>query len=347
MRSFFGWSTQGDRKIGSGMMIRPNALPWMVAVATALNWISSALADVAIEAHEDAVRIEVDGELFTEWRHSDWKAPYLYPVIGPNGVPVTRHFPMKEGIPGEQNDHPHHRSIRFSHRNVNGMSFWAPDSKQNGHEAEIVLDEIVSTKSGETGELVLRNRWVGDGATVLTETTTLRFFPLPDREMLMDYDIRLVAGEKDVTFHDEKDGGLAVRVAGSMKVEDRETKEGKGVIVDSEGRTNDEAWGKASPWCDYSGPDETGKVVGVAILDHPENLRFPTHWHARTYGLMTANRFGKGFFESSTGAKKGDGDYTIPAGEELVLRHRLYFHHGGAEEAQVAEKWAEYAADKP
>ena len=43
------------------------------------------------------------------------------------------------------------------------------------------------------------------------------------------------------------------------------------------------------------------------------------------------------------GAKKGDGDYTIKAGETLKLKHRLYFHHGDPEAAKVAEKFADYA----
>jgi hypothetical protein len=81
----------------------------------------------------------------------------------------------------------------------------------------------------------------------------------------------------------------------------------------------------------------------VAIFDHPDNFRYPTHWHARTYGLLTANRFGTGFFDAKDGAKKGDGDHTIKAGETLSLRHRFYFHHGDPESAKVDEKYADYA----
>lgn len=301
--------------------------------------------EVTFEKLEDRIRVEVDGELFTEWQHKAWKAPYLYPVIGPNGVGVTRNYPMKTGIEGEQEDHPHHRSIRFSHRNVNGMSFWAPDSKQGGHEASIELEKVETMEAGNPGTLVLRNRWMGDGKLVLTEVVTLRFHPLEKREMLMDFDIAMTAGAEDVTFHDEKDGGVSIRVAGSMKVEDRKTKEGKGTIVNSNGQKNSEAWGKKAEWCDYYGPDSTGKTVGVAIFDHPGNLRYPTNWHARTYGLLTANRFGKGFFEAKDGAKRGDGDYTIKAGESLTLRHRFFFHHGDPDSAGVQKQFANYAAE--
>lgn len=302
-------------------------------------------AEVTITEGEESIRIEIDGELFTEWQYKAWSVPYLYPVIGPNGENITRHYPMKKGVPGEQEDHPHHRSIRFSHRKVNGLSFWSPDTMRDGHTAKIDLVEVEKIESGKTGTLVLRNSWLGDGKSILSEIVTLRFIPLEDRQVLMDYDMSLTALDEDVLFEDEKDGGLSIRVAGSMKVADRKTKQGKGTIQNSNGEINDEAWGKRAEWCDYFGPGPSGKTVGVAIFDHPSNLRYPTTWHARSYGLLAANRFGTGFFEAYKGAKKGDGDYTIKAGETLTLRHRFYIHHGNPETAGVAERYAEYIAE--
>ena len=308
-------------------------------------WSISVQAEVAITENEGRITVTVDGQLFTEWWHGDWLAPYLYPVVGPSGQSVTRHYPMKDEAPDEDRDHPHHRSIRFSHRNVNGFSFWAPDSKAGGSRARIVLDEVEKIQSGETGELVLRNRWMGDDKLVLTETVRLSFIPLEKRQMLMDFDVSLEAnGDSDVEFVDEKDGGLMVRVAGTMKVADRKTKVGEGTILTSRGDKNQEAWGKRAEWADYYGPDPSGKVAGVAIFDHPSNLRYPTHWHARTYGLITANRFGAGFFEAKNGATKGDGSYTIRRGDTLKLRHRLYIHLGDSESADVAGQYQKYLA---
>jgi len=98
--------------------------------------------------------------------------------------------------------------------------------------------------------------------------------------------------------------------------------------------------------------------VGIAMFDHPSNLRFPTHWHARTYGLLTANRFGTDHFNPKFAKAKGvscrphgteclacnsrSGDYTIPAGKSLTLRHRFYFHHGDPKSAGVAAQYGEY-----
>ena len=66
-------------------------------------------AEVKISPLKDRVRVEIEGRLFTEWRFKDWMAPYFYPVIGPNGESITRHYPMKAGVKGESQDHAHHR----------------------------------------------------------------------------------------------------------------------------------------------------------------------------------------------------------------------------------------------
>lgn len=319
-----------------------NSLPFTSLACLSLCALSAtALAQVEITEHDDCVRVEIAGELFTEWRHSDWKAPYLYPVIGPNGENMTRHYPMREDIEGEERDHPHHRAIRFSHRKVNGFSFWAPESPSAGGDVEVRFEEVERIENGEeSGEVVIRSAWYGDGELVLTERTRLRFIPLEDRQVLMDYDVELTAAAEDVLFEDEKDGGLSIRVPETMRVELPGRVKGPGTILNSRGDRDGDAWGKAAEWVDYFGPDPSGEISGIAMFDHPENLRYPTHWHARTYGLVTANRFGKGFFEERSGAQRGD--YTIAAGDTLKLRHRLYFHHGDTESAKVAEHFQQY-----
>ena len=80
------------------------------------------------------------------------------------------------------------------------------------------------------------------------------------------------------------------------------------------------------------------KTVGVAYFDHPKNFRHPTYWHARDYGLRTANPFGLSYFEG----KGYNGDYTLPAGESLRFRYRVYIHKGDVVEGKVSEKYHNY-----
>ncbi len=320
-------------------------------------------AEVSVAELPDRIEVKIDGQIFTEWRHQEWSGPFLYPVIGPNGENVTRHFPMKPGVPGEEQDHPHHRSIRFSHSDVNGFNFWwSPGKEKASHTAEVKLEKIEKVTSGKTGEVVLWNHWLGDGKLVLREKVRLAFTPLEHHQVLMDYDVELKAVDGPVVFGDKRDGGLLVRVAGTMKVEDEKGNPGVGNIFNSRGDKNADAWGKRAEWADYSGPDASGKTVGIAMFDHPTNLRFPTHWHARTYGLMTANRFGADHFKGNYGDHKTvicapskgancpacashSGDYTIPAGQSITLRHRFFLHQGDAVAGHVAEQYAAYTAD--
>jgi hypothetical protein len=120
--------------------------------------------------------------------------------------------------------------------------------------------------------------------------------------------------------------------------------EGKGTIINAEGVTNDATWGKRSTWVDYHAPKD-GKVYGVAMFDHPKNPRHPTWWHVRSYALFAANPFGKHDFENMKDQKKA-GDLTIPAGESVTFRWRLYFHTGDEKAAKIAERYKEYAAGK-
>ena len=90
---------------------------------------------------------------------------------------------------------------------------------------------------------------------------------------------------------------------------------------------------------DYSGLVD-GKMTGIACFDHPDNLRHPTTWHARDYGLIAANPFGLHDFEKKD---KGAGDYTIKKGESLTLKYRWLFHTGDTAAAKIEDRWKKWA----
>src|SRR4029077_10977188 len=78
---------------------------------------------VQITELPDRLRVEINGQLFTEYCFKDVPRPFCYPLIGPGEVAMTRNFPMKTP-PGEEHDHPHHRSLWFGHGTINGQDFW-------------------------------------------------------------------------------------------------------------------------------------------------------------------------------------------------------------------------------
>jgi len=291
---------------------------------------------VQIDDVDKKLRVTINGKMFTEYNYQDVPRPFFYPVIGPTGVPVNRHWPMKDINPDEAQDHVHHKSLWYTHGEVNGQDFWG-EGRGSG---KVVHDKFVKVSSGsETGEITSKNKWVArDGKVVCTDTRTHRFYNRPDGQC-MDFEITIHASEGKVVMGDTKEGSMAIRLTPTMRVEG---KVAKGHIINSEGHIDGQAWGKRAAWCDYYGPVE-GETVGVAIFDHPSNPKHPTWWHVRKYGLFAANPFGVHNFEGKT---KGVGDITIPAGESLTFKYRFYFHKGDEKQGKVAQQYSRYAATK-
>jgi len=289
---------------------------------------------VQISRLADRLRVEINGQLFTEYFYKDVPRPYCYPLIGPGDAAMTRNWPMKD-TPGEEQDHPHHRSLWFAHGAINGHDFWS-EQKAFG---KTVHEDFLEVKSGKKeGVIRSRNKWVAaDGVVVCTDERTLRFYnPGRASERLFDFEITLKASNGDLTFGDTKEGTMAVRLAETMRLKG---KVGQGHIVNSAGVRDGQTWGKRAEWCDYYGPVE-GKTVGIAILDHPQNPRHPTWWHVRDYGLFAANPFGQHDFESLP--DKTAGNLTVPAGQSVTFRYRFYLHEGDEQQAKVAEKYKQY-----
>lgn len=294
---------------------------------------STSAGGVQITSLPDRLQVAVNGRLFTEYHFLNVPKPFCYPLIGPGGAQLTRHWPMREA-PGEDRDHPHHRSLWYAHGAVNGRDFWT-ESKNAGR---IVHLEFIRVESGRRqGVIESRNAWRAvDGTVVCTDRRRLRIQPTGPN-FLLDFEISLEASRGELKLGDTKEGTMAVRVAESMRLKGGLN---RGRIVNSEGVRDGEAWGKRATWCDYSGPVED-RIVGIAIFDHPQNPRHPTWWHVRDYGLFAANPFGVHDFEKKPA---GTGDLVIPAGGSITFRYRFYLHEGDAEQAQVADRYREYVA---
>jgi len=279
--------------------------------------------------------ITINGEVFSLYHYQGVSRPFLYPVFGPGGTPVTRDWPMNKGR-HDAEDHPHHRSLWYAHGEINGVDFWS-ESKDAG---TTVHDEFLEVKSGQDwGMIRSLNKLVDkEGKLIATDVRTIRVYnTAPHR--IMDYDITVHASEGDLVFGDTKEGSMAIRLAPTMRLKGEV---GAGHIVNSEGVLDGATWGTRAKWTDYYGPVD-GKTVGVAIFDAPRNPRHPTWWHVRDYGLFAANPFGIHDFEKK---EKGVGDYTVKAGDSVTFRYRFYFHEGTTEEADVEARYQEFAEGK-
>jgi hypothetical protein len=329
-------------------MIKRNVLLLALLVAGCSTAYTQDKSGVQITQTNDKVRVEIAGQLFTEYNFKDVPRPYCYPILGPGELSMTRDWPMKSPA-GEEHDHPHHRSLWIGHENVNGNDFWS-EQKNFGKQ---VHQKFIAVQGGrESGVIKTENNWVAhDGTIVCSDVRTLTFHAQANPK-IMDFDITIRADHGDVTFGDAKDGTMAIRVAETMRPVHGKNQPGKGHIVMSTGVADDStssiehkgnvSWGKRAEWVDYYGP-VNDKTVGVAIFDNPKNLRHPTTWHVRDYGLFAANPFGLHTFEK---AAEHAGDYKIPSGQTLTLKYRFVFHEGDEKQGKIAELYKKYAAEK-
>ena len=234
------------------------------------------------EAAAGRLDVAVSGAPFTTYYHGpDVVRPYLHPLLGPSGLPVTRLYPMVQDAPGETKDHPHHRGFYVAHGDVNGADHWSegPSRAIMRHTGFRTLASG-SVCGGFEETLEWRDR--EDSATIVSETRRFTFFDLGDAGTagrVFDVALRFRAGAEPVTFGDTKEGGLiSVLVASSMDGPTKQRPDAAGVIESAHGgRTEDECWGRRAMWCDYSGP-VGGETVGICLMDHPDNPHYPTYW---------------------------------------------------------------------
>jgi hypothetical protein len=283
-----------------------------------------------IKPAEQGPKVFRDGQLLTQYLELSGHKPVLYPLIGPGGAAMTRSYPIAATRPGEREDHVHHRSLWFTHGEVNGVDFWA----EGDGRGKIIQTDLRTEKTGDGVAIRTENAWQAPtGEKLLSDVRELVFHDVEGTRAI-DFDIVLTAGDAPVVFGDTKEGSFGIRVAGTMKVDS----EPGGSIVNSEGDQGAAAWGKRASWVDYTGPVD-GQIVGVAILNHPASFNYPTRWHVRTYGLFAANPFGVHHFE---GGEPTPGVKLEP-GESLTLRYRVLMHEGHTSQADIAEHWERYA----
>jgi len=295
--------------------------------------------EVTATSTDDGVRIEIDGKPFAEYLTNSAPQPVIWPVVGPTGKNVTRSFPLGPVQKSEKEDHVHHRSLWFTHGDVNGLDFWRdqPTGVTDQPQNLIAHRDFTNVKSGNPAVVSTRNDWTSDGEKICEDDRTVLFGVDPNGTRWIDYTLTFKATESDIVLGDTKEGMFAVRVAGTMKVDTRKG----GRILNPDGKTDKDAWGEPANWIEYSGPVD-GETIGISILSHPQNFRHPCRWHVRTYGLFAANPIGEHHFKPSTVEQ---GAITIRKGESLILRYRVVIHQGAWESEQVESAYQQFIAD--
>ena len=309
--------------------------------------------DVVVREAEQRVDVTVDGKPFTSYIWpTTIKKPTLFPVRSASGTAVTRGFPL-EPRPGERVDHPHQVGLWFNHGDVNGLDFWNNSDAIPAARAPkmgAIVHRAVRGAQGGAGEgtLDVTLEWVDhQGKALLREETRFVFRAGPGLRAI-DRITTLTALGAPVTFTDNKEGVLGMRVARALEqpatqpeiftdasghasavpVLDNDGVTGR--YRSSEGLEGDSVWGTRGRWTRLSGVVQ-GEPVTLAILDHPQNPGFPTYWHARGYGLFAANPLGHKVFSNG----KEELNFRLAAGASTTFRHRVLILSGAATPEQI------------
>lgn len=302
------------------------------AVLTVVNTGEHAPAFSAVDcADAGKVALNANGAEYTAYQYNiGFAKPHIGPIVNKYGENITRYdFEAKE--------HPHHRSIWFSHGSVKvenaetGFVSAEVDTwNEFEHHGYIKTNTVRDTVSGDVFcAFTAENTWTDENGNPLCDDVTTVTLSNPENGVYyFDVDLTLIAAYGKVTLGATKEAGpIAVRMDETLRA-DR-----TGTLTNAWGAVGEnEIWMKRSDWNDYYGTTAGGHVAGVAVFDSEANAKYPTYWHSRNYGLFAPNRYYTG------GAEE------IPVGETVSFKYRIVIHEGDTEAAGIREKFIDWAA---
>ena len=270
---------------------------------------------------DDRVEVSLGGSPFMTFIHSaDYPKPVINPILTPGGTNMLRE-PMEAYTKAE---HPWQRGLTLMQGAINGVDCWnEPDPNESGRTAQDSLDICHGPLSLT---LASENTWYQGDKPLMADSRSYRLFATDRSSAIMDIALTLKAIHGPVTIGGTKEAGfLCIRVNPTMNASDGGNMRNSYGAADETG-----CWSKSAHWMDYYGPvgDET---VGFAIFDHEDNLRYPTTWHVRGYGLFAPNPW---MFRE---------DHQIAENGTLTFRWRVIVHTGCTDSGDIPALFLDYA----
>jgi len=301
---------------------------------------------------EKKVDVLIGSKLFTSYFYPESVAkPVLWPVISDGGNEITRQYPFKNKA-GERVDHPHHVGVWLNYGDVNGLDFWNNSEAIPPERADkygTIYHETIESMAGGKGKATLKTTasWKDNKGNKLLDETSKYTFTVDGTTRIIDRKTMLRATNGKVDITDNKEGMFAIRVTRELELPSK----GKQKLVDShgvvtevdasddktananylssEGIEGGDVWATRAKWMKLYG-EINGEKVAIVIFDHPANAGYPTYWHARGYGLFSANTLGQNVFSKG----KEVMNLSLDKGEAVMFNYRLAVFSG---EPTVAE----------
>lgn len=254
--------------------------------------------------------------------------PFLHPIALPDGTELTALRPV---------DHPWHLAGWWSWKFIDGLNYWEPDPQSGQTQGQTEILNVRCATNADLSariEMELGYRPRG-GASVLKETRALKI-SAPDvaGTYRIDWTSTFTSVSKDVVLArtpilGQPDGvayggyaGLSLRMTAATR---------SWTFANSEGAAGEKAnHGKPARWLDFSGKTPSGGAGGIAILDHPDNLRHPSPWYVNQ---------DMPYFSP---ALLFNGSHILAAGTSLTLRYRMVIHTGNLSRAALDQEWQNF-----
>lgn len=254
--------------------------------------------------------------------------PYFHPICLTDGTELTWHRPP---------DHPWHYGLWFSWKYINGLNYWEEDRQTGLSEGRTEIRRLEVKPGGNysaTVAMELSYHPPGAPAVLMEDRRITVGTPDAQGAYRIDWSGHFTAGAADVLLDrtpitGEKNGqswggyaGLSMRLA--KNITDWQ-------LIDSEGRKDLAAHGQKARWMDFSGQSADGQTGGIAIFDHPDNLRHP----APGFVIMDP----KVPFAYFSPALLFNQPYILPVGKNLTLRYRVLIHPGRIDANALEQEW--------
>lgn len=345
------------------MVVRKITLVLSVLMLTTAVSAKQSIPEVAFAEGEKKIDVMIGGRLFTSYVYGDeLPKPAMVPLRTPSGIEVTRRHPLVKAEGGSM-DHLHHTGLFFCVDGVNGTNFWNYYKNTDGATPQIRHIRIQEMTGGKgKGRLTTVAQWIDKhGKFLLEEERSMVFIAGEDRdEYAIDFGVDLTAQNERVVFEDIEEGVLAVRVSDYIREKNaklklqqggplpKESISGTGRYFSSNGdETARNIWGKRARWVALQGIRQD-KVVGIAILNHPASINYPTYWHVRAYGLLSANPLGQGDFQRQRPKKYRKNPpiplrLTLEPGQTAHFRFLVIVYEGIRMKDEMEQRFKQYA----
>ena len=285
---------------------------------------------VSFKEKPGQVEIVMGDEPLATYYYQDEKItrPHFAHLRAPGGVQVTRNHPPIDGK--DETDHATlHPGLWLAFGDLSKADSWR-------NKAQVRHASFIDKPTGGagTGSFAVRNEYLAnDGTQIICQETCRYSFMSRPAGYLIVWNSEFKSADGDFVFGDQEEMGLGIRVATPLSV-----KKGGQITVSSGQKNEKQVRGKSAAWCNYSGNID-GRHLGITLMPHAGNFR-PCWYHARDYGFVAANPFGR------KALTKGEpSEVVVKKGESFRLRFGVLLHASSIDKPiDIAAAYNDYSS---